>query len=207
MSNKLLRPRAFLTAVGACAALAAATAPSAGAALITTGSCDDAQLSEPFAAWGDGASYKLLTGGDFEGPLSGWTLNGSARVAGSEPYGVSGHVGAHSLSLPAGASALSPLTCVNASYPTARFFARSTSGATASLVVTVSYKDPLLGLVPIPAGAVVLSGSWQPTLPMLTASAIGGLLAGGTGQVALNFSALSGAWQIDDVYIDPYQRG
>jgi hypothetical protein len=42
---------------------------------------------------------------------------------------------------------------------------------------------------------------------MLTASAIGGLLAGGTGQVALNFSALSGAWQIDDVYIDPYQRG
>lgn len=48
-----------------------------------------------------------------------------------------------------------------------------------------------------------MSGTWQPTLPMLTASAIPGLLSGGTTQVALRFTSLTGRSQIDDVFVDP----
>src|SRR5437763_305866 len=97
------------------AACALAPAAGAGAAVLETGACDTAALSTPFTPWGDGASYKLAPGGDFEGSLDGWMLSGGAKtVAGSEPYAATGTPGARSLSLPAGASAVTPATCVNA---------------------------------------------------------------------------------------------
>jgi hypothetical protein len=73
----------------------------------------------------------------------------------------------------------------------------------ATVAVQVVYKTPLLGAVSIPVGVVALNGSWQPTLPMLTASAIEGALNGGTAEVALRFTSLIGSSQIDDVYVDP----
>jgi hypothetical protein len=42
---------------------------------------------------------------------------------------------------------------------------------------------------------------------MLTASAVPGALTGGTAQVALRFTALLGASQIDDVFVDPRMSG
>jgi hypothetical protein len=180
---------------------AVASAP-AQAALVQTSACNDAVLTQPFLQWGDANYYELVPGGDFEGSLAGWTLNGgAARVPGSEPYGVTGSVGSYSLGLPAGASAQSPFTCVDAAYPTFRFFARN-DGLLSTLVVQVVYKT-LLGTVALPLGAVALSGEWQPTLPMLTGSVVTGLLSGGTTEVALRFTALTGHSQIDDVFIDP----
>jgi hypothetical protein len=41
---------------------------------------------------------------------------------------------------------------------------------------------------------------------MLTGSVVGGLLSGGTAQVALRFTALTGRSEIDDIYIDPRMR-
>jgi hypothetical protein len=41
---------------------------------------------------------------------------------------------------------------------------------------------------------------------MLTGSVVGGLLSGGTAQVALRFTALLGTSNIDDVFIDPRMR-
>jgi hypothetical protein len=38
---------------------------------------------------------------------------------------------------------------------------------------------------------------------MLTGSIAGGLLAGGTTQLSLRFTALTGTSQIDDVFVDP----
>lgn len=185
-----------------CSLLAAAPAQ---AALLSTGACNQSALGEPFTQWGDSSRYELVPQGDFEGSLSQWTLNGSAhRVSGSEPYAATGALGNSSLALPAGASAQSPYTCVNASYPTFRFFARN-DGALSTVLVQVLYKTPL-GPVALPLGAVALSGTWQPTLPMLTGSIVGGLLSGGTAQVALRFTALTGESQIDDVYIDPRMR-
>jgi hypothetical protein len=193
---------ALLAAVSAISLLSAAPAQ---AALVSTGACNEAALSQPFAQWGDTNSYELVPQGDFEGSLSQWTLGGGAsRAPESEPYGVTGEVGHYSLALPAGATAQSPYTCVNASYPSFRFFARN-EGLLSTVVVQVVYKT-VLGPVALPLGAVALSGTWQPTLPMLTGSVVGGLLSGGTAQVALRFTALTGESRIDDIYIDPRMR-
>lgn len=184
-------------------ALGAVAASSAQASLISVGSCDDSTLSQPFRPWADTNSYKLAPGGDFEGSSARWTLGGSAGVvSGSEPAGVTGSVGFSSLALRAGGSAQSSSTCVNAAYPSFRFFARSdTPGSLMS--VSVVYQT-LLGQLSIPVGTVGLSTAWAPTLPMLTASAVPGLLSGGTAPVALRFNQLTGSAQIDDVFVDPH---
>jgi hypothetical protein len=198
---------ALFTAVLATAALALSltAAVPAQAALLSTGACNEAALSQPFAQWGDSNYYELVPQGDFEGSLSQWSLSGgAARAPESEPYGVTGEVGRYSLALPAGASVQSPYTCVNASYPSFRFFARN-GGLLSTVVVQVVYKTAL-GPLALPLGAVALSDSWQPTLPMLTGSVAGGLLSDGTAQVALRFTALTGESRIDDIYIDPRMR-
>lgn len=185
-------------------ALSALSAAPAGAALVSTGACNEAALTQPFARWGDSSTYELAPGGNFEGSLSGWTLGGGAtRVAGSEPFGATGAVGAYSLALPAGATAQSPYVCVNASYPTFRFFARG--GLLSTVVVQVVYKT-LLGPVGLPLGVALPGGAWQPTAPMLTGSLVGALLTGGTAQAALRFTALTGSSHIDDVFVDPRMR-
>jgi hypothetical protein len=179
----------------------AGTAP-AGAALINSGTCPATTLSQPFAPWGDSASYEAVPGGSFEGTLPGWSLAGGAtKTSGSEPYGATGSVGRSSLLLPAGASAQSPPVCVDAAKPTFRFFARNNS-LLASVAVQVVYPT-LLGPVALPLGAATLSPTWRPTLPMLTGSLVGALLNGGTTQVSLRFTALLGTSQIDDVFVDP----
>ena len=172
------------------------------AALISGGACDNSTLSQPFAHYGDSNEYKLVSGGNFEGSLSGWTLSGGARVInGGNPNGSSGH----SLYLPAGASVTTPFTCVNAAYPSFRLFARNDS-LLSTIVPQVVYKLPLLGNVALPIGAAALSPDWSPTLPLLTASVVTGLLNGGTAQVALKFTAALGPSEVDDIYVDPLMR-
>jgi hypothetical protein len=73
------------------------------------------------------------------------------------------------------------------------------------VLVQVVYATAL-GQVALPLGVVALSGEWEPTLPMLTGSLVGGLLSGGTAQVALRFTALGGSSDIDDVYVDPRMK-
>jgi hypothetical protein len=187
-------------------ALAVMPAAAAHASVLSVSACDGATLTQPFLKWGDTDPYKLVPGGDFETGAAGWTLTGGAQVvAGSEPYGVTGKVGKSSLYLPAGATAQSPYTCVDAAYPTLRFFDRN-GGLLSSVMVQVVYKLPLLGPVALPVGAALLNPTWGPSLPMLTASAVPGLLRGGYAQVALRFTALTGASQIDDVFIDPRMK-
>jgi hypothetical protein len=173
------------------------------AALITTDACDNATLSQPFAQFNDSNDYKLVPGGSFENGASGWTLShGASIVSGSEPFGATGSVGASSARLTAGSSVTSPFTCVDAAYPTFRFFARN-SGLLSTVVVSVVYK-PLLGIpVAVPVGTVLLSPNWSPSGQMLTVSVLTGLLHGGTIPMAIRFTALTGTSQIDDVFVDP----
>jgi hypothetical protein len=185
--------------------LSASFAGSAHAALISEGACNEAALSKPFLPWGDSSSYELIPGGDFEGSSPGWTLSAGARLAaGSEPYGATGSVGSESLALAGGASAQSPFTCMNASYPTFRFFARN-DGLASTVLVQVVYQT-MLGSISVPLGVVALSPVWQPTLPMLTGSVVAGALSGGTARVALRFTALTGTSHIDDVFVDPRMK-
>jgi hypothetical protein len=193
--------RRLLGTVSATCALGVAGAvlpvASAQANLLDLGACNSAALSHPFAPWADFSSYELAPGGDFESPV--WSLNGGAQiVSGSETYAATGSLGQSSLSLQAGASAQSPSTCVNAAYPTIRFFIAGSG----TVAVSVVYN----GLV-IPSGVAVATGGWQPTPVMVTGSAVTGLLSGGTSQVSLRVTALTGNPQVDDVFIDPWGRG
>jgi hypothetical protein len=171
------------------------------ASVVGFGKCDNSSLTQPFARWGDYGSYKLAPGADFEGALTGWLLQGGASVgAGSESFGVTGSEGSASLSLPAGATATSPQTCVNAAYPDFRLFARADRPG-ATIVVSVVY-----GATTLPVGLLTPTGEWEPTLPIATGSAIAAALDGGTTTVAVRFKAMGGTAQIDDVYVDPYGR-
>ena len=169
----------------------------ASADLINLGACNTSPLSQPFAPWSDSAWYELAPGGDFESP--GWTLDRGAQLAnGSEPYAATGTLGTSSLSLPAGSSAQSPVTCVDAAYPTVRFFIQGDGIVAASLVD---------GGLAIPAGVAIASGDWTPTPVMLTTAPLLGLLSGGTAQVSLRLTAIAGDPKVDDGFIDPWNRG
>jgi hypothetical protein len=206
MSHSRRRLSRFAAALAITAPIAGVVSiSSAQAALVQVSACDGAALSQPFAPWADTDSYKLAPGGDFESGLAGWSLSGgAAQLGGSEPFAAAGSSGSYSLSLPTGASAQSPYTCVNAAYPTFRFFART--GGAASILVQAVYPSTT-GTVAIPVGVVSLNGDWAPTLPMATGSALPAAMNGGTAQVALRFTALTGSSQIDDVFVDPVGRG
>ena len=166
--------------------------------LVNPNTCNLSALSHPFARWLDFADYELAPGGDLD-ESSTWTLTGGAkRVAGSESYAATGALGSSSLSLPTASSAQSPPTCVDAAYPSIRFFIAGKGS------VAVNVVDG--GLV-IPAGIAVAGGEWSPSPVMLTSSAVLGALSGGTAEVSLTFTALSGNPQIDDVFIDPWCHG
>src|SRR3954447_19460556 len=183
----------------------------ASAALIETSPFDGATLTQPFARFRDNAFYKLVPGGDFEGSLTGWTLRGgAAKGSGSESFGVTGSVGASSLTLPAGASATTPATCVNAGAPTYRFVSKSSGGLLGLLPlmkVDLVYHDNLLGLVALPLGTAVPSSNWSSLLALPNAALVAGLIDNGVSELSLRFTSVTGTWRVDDVFVDPAQRG
>jgi hypothetical protein len=191
--------RRFLIAAPAALALAGALllAPAAQADLVDLSACNSNALTQSFLRWGDPSYYELAPGGTFSD--SSWSLSGRAQiVSGGEPYAASGTLSSSSLSLPGGSSAQSPATCVNAAYPTIRFFVSGFGAVTVSVVYN--------GLA-IPTGVVLGTGSWAPSPVLITGSAIVGALNGGTAQVSLRLSSVLGTPRVSDVFIDPYHRG
>ena len=194
--SRLRGRRSAVSALVLAAALAL-PASAARAELLDQTACETPELRQPFVAWADPAWYQLSPRGDFEQP--GWALGGGAeRVPGSEPYAATGKVGNWSLRLPAGASARSPLTCVDARYPTVRFFIAGTG----SVAVSVVHGD-----IAIPAGIAVAGSGWAPSPVALTASPILATASGGSAQVSVQLTGVSGTPRVDDVFIDPWNRG
>jgi hypothetical protein len=196
-------------AIGAVAglALAASTAvlPVAGAQAASATSCPASTLSQPFVKWSDSNYYSLAPGGSFESGEAAWTLTGGAKVAsGSENFAVTGKLGSSSLSLPKGASAQSPFTCIEPNDRTLRLFAHS-EGSSSSVLVSVVYQT-IIGNIVIPVGTGAPSSSWAPTSAYHTGVLIGALLSEGSIHVAIRVSAVTGASRVDDVFIDPRMR-
>jgi hypothetical protein len=196
----------FLAA--ACSAAIATTPASAATGL----SCPD-PTSQPFAPWGDQTWYKLAPNGGFEAGATSWTLAGGAQVrSGSESFAVNG-AGAHSLALPAGSSATSGPMCVSLLSGQMRFFVRNTGSTAARLRVRVIYRGgtgALLGGLGSTLGltdvrTIAAGGAWQPS-PVV--SMLGGAVPLFTTSVQFRFEPVgaSGAWQIDDVYLDPLKH-
>jgi hypothetical protein len=172
-----------------------------------TVSCTDQVFEQPFLPWADVANYVLAPGGTFEAGEQTWTVSGAAAVSGNEPYYVHAAGEGRSLALPAKASATSGTMCATLLHPDLRFVARS-SGFFPLLAVEVLFQD-LSGQTRSVLFAVVPGTSiWLPSLPLpFAVNATAAVRPDGTTPIAFRFTALSGSWQIDDVYVDPYKSG
>lgn len=207
--NGLIR-RALLAAITAVAMTGAVAAPAnAGILTASVDDCGDETLTKPFAQFGDDADYKLVLNGSFESGTGGWTLaQGAKVVSGNEPWKVGGSEHARSLVLPAGSTAISPVSCVGLAEPTVRFFAKKTRApllGVSTLAVSVYVKTSLGLTVPVPVGVVLGHGQWKPTSPMLIVANLLPLLPGDRTPVAFQFTPVLGDWQIDDLYVDPWR--
>ena len=203
-----MRMRKLLGFALTAGALLLAVPGAAGAGLLATGSapyCGDPRT--PFARWGDHANYILLPGGSFEAGTPGWQLASGAKVvAGNEPFRVEEQNDNRSLLLPGASSATSPLVCFDFGDWHMRFFARNSGSTSAPLEVDVLVPS-LLGVVSVlDGGTVRADGTWDPSPRVSTLLTNAGGLLGATRAVAFRFKAAPGAaFQIDDVYLDPFK--
>jgi hypothetical protein len=193
-------------AVAAAATAAAAPAAHAGVLVSSANGCPAPQLGQPFAPWLDGSSYTPAPDGDAE-QVGAWSFDGASLQPGNEPWDVSGNGGGSHVEIPAGGSATTGTQCVGIEYPTLRFFARSQgAGPLSSLRVYVQTETTLGLVVSVPIGAVLPSGDWTPTAPMLVVANLLPLLPGDLTPVRFRFVPQGGGtWSVDDVYVDPYR--
>src|SRR5688500_9529282 len=105
--------------------------------------CPDQPLSRPFTPWLDYAQYHPAPDGSFAGGAAGWTLTNGASVSGG------------ALSIPAGASAVTPPICITPVHPTLRFFTKGT-GVLATSVIWNGLELPI-------STAAGLGNSWNPS--------------------------------------------
>ena len=144
--------------------------------------CTDQPLSKRFAPWLDFAWYHPAP--------EGWTLEGASVAAGGHPWGG----GSESLSIPAGASAVSGPVCITLAHPTLRFFIRGTGVMAVSIIAEPG--------VELPVGVALGSAAWAPSPIVLN---VLNLL--GEQDVRFRFTSVLGSHRIDDVWIDPYSKG
>jgi hypothetical protein len=138
-TRRLLLAGGSAAAMLACAAPAMVGSTSVASTLFAgqtpVNECVAGPMSRPFLAFGDLRSYAPAPNGDFsDASGGGWQFAGGAAIAAA-----GGRSGAANgvLNLPAGATALSPLMCVDLDYPTARTWL---AGA-GSLNIQVVYPD------------------------------------------------------------------
>jgi hypothetical protein len=200
----------LLVLTAALAALSATTTPATAALGIA---CPDA-TSKVFAPWNDFANYAYAPNGGFESGSGGWTLSGGARiVAGNSTFYVHGAGERYSLSLPRGSSATSPPMCISLFSSKMRFFAANKGLASSKLKVQVIYGGGVGGVLSLVTktlglsdfGYVTAGSAWQPSSPI---GMLSGTLPLLTQSVQFRFVPdSSGAWLVDDVYLDPLMHG
>ncbi len=201
MNKVVLRFVSISAVLAAAAALAVPVASAGGLLGGLLPSCG--AVSQPFLQWQDSSGYCAFPNLGFEQGADGWTLTGDASVvADNEPWNVSGP-GTHALELGPGAAALSSPLPISLLDPWMRFFAKDAS-ANGSLYVEVIFQGPLgnlTGLLNFGSLSGASFQSWQPTQRILSALALP--LGTTSARVLFVSGASSGAWRIDDVYLDP----
>jgi hypothetical protein len=171
--------------------------------------CSYTGAEQVFKPWGDSNSYVLAPNGGFEAGGTGWTLSGGAKtVEGNESFYLNDASDSHSLTLPAGSSAVSSPICMALDTPIFRLLARNTGSTSSGLRVEAIY--PLLGLIRTKTISTVYAGpNWAPSQQMstvLTLSTIVGTLIPSAVQIRIAPVGSGGNWQVDDLYVDPFAR-
>jgi hypothetical protein len=140
--------------------------------------------------------------GSFEADPAGegWSLTGDAAITSRSSSNLS------ALKLPPSSSATSSEICIGLEYPTLRFFARTDTPSDSRLAVHVLFRSPdgtprQLRIAELSAGA-----TWEPTRIVYILANLLALHPDWDGKVAFRFTATSGTLEIDDIYVDPYER-
>lgn len=173
--------------------------------------CSYTGAKQVFKPWGDQHEYVLAPNGGFESGASGWSLSGGAGlVAENEAFHLNAAGDGASLSLPAGSSAVSPPLCMSIDTPLFRLLARNSGNPSSTLRVEAIYNVLGLGLLHTTVGNSVSAGaSWVPTQGMSTVlglSTVVGTLVPTYIQVRITPVGPGGAWQVDDLFVDPFSR-
>jgi hypothetical protein len=204
------RTRRLAAPVALAIALFVLGAGSAHASLLVAdgANCSDYTYSQVFLPWADPAYYTAVPGGDFEKADKQWQLIGASRVTDdNESFGVAGANDHSSLSIPNGATAISPAMCVGLGEPTVRMFFKQNAGVPlARLRVDVLFDDVTGTTQAQSIGWVGVISDWSPSQQMTILANLLPLLDVGT-PVAFRFTALGGSFQIDDLYVDPWNKG
>ena len=168
--------------------------------------CPAAELSNPFAPWGDNADYQMAPGGNVEGGATTWSLSGGAEVVeGNETFYV-GDAGHLSIRLPGSSSATTSRMCIGVESPSYRLFVKRSGGSSSSrLVAEVVYDDADGNKVVVPSGTISGTDAWAPSPSLPTVVNVLAAAQDNAIDVSLRFTAVGGGvWSIDDVYVDPY---
>jgi hypothetical protein len=196
----------FAAAVAAMALLAPAGTANAGILSQSAGTCPSYPMSQVFSRWLDPMKYTLAPGGSFESS-AGLTFTGGATiVAGNESSYVRSKLDKSSVLIPRGGTVTTGPICVGVDKPTVRFFARRPSFALLPLMTvegvftTRSGATASLPLVGVP----LAGGGWSLQLPFVSLGSV--LELGDTTMMRFRLRAVSGDWQVDDLYVDPMRR-
>lgn len=185
-------------------ALAAATVAACALALpLPSAVADTCNETQSFAAYGDANTYMLTDNGSFES-VGGWGFTGGAQIVdGSDTLSISlprlkATKDKHSLLLPPGATATTGVTCMKHVQPPLRFAVMNTGDPMAWLQVSALTGDPLAPTL-TPIATVTAGSSWD------VSPALGFTVPNGA--LGFQFTALGegGAFQIDDVLVDPFK--
>jgi hypothetical protein len=191
--------RFALAALAVFAALVGSSAASAGPLLGLNNNCG--ATTKPFAQFGDQRLYTFGTNGGLESRSTGWSLSGSKIVSGNETYYVHSRSDANSLSLPSGSSALTPPLCMGTTSTVLRYFVSgNNSGSLRVQVVLHGLLGNVLGIVDV--ASIKAGTAWQPSPPLLNLDSLLGLI--GVSSIQLKYTAVGGAFRVDDVYVDPW---
>ena len=161
--------------------------------------------AQVFAPWKDFNKYYLAPNGGLEGGSNGWSLNGASVVWGNEPFYASG---THSLSLPSGSTATSPVTCIGPQQLSIRMFGSDRGGTDGGLHVRVLWYGLLNRLLGSTDYNTFASGNgWGPTSSVDSGGGFNLLLPIlGSTSARVQLTPIGGGsnWRIDDLYVDPW---
>lgn len=182
------------------------------ASAASTKTCTAPLIENPFGRFGDSRNYVLAPDGSFEDAvLEGWQLSGAKRVTEADAVKIGANDGRGMLAMPARSTAISPTMCVDLDYPTFRLLAKAvrlpdSSAFKIEIVYPDSAKPVWEELTKFDGRQFVYAGSgWLLTSDLDMKPELGGTTAG-VRRVAFRFTALSGNWRIDDLYVDPTRR-
>jgi len=205
--GKGLRRAAALTVLACFAGPAAAQA-----------ACPTPPTVKAFQAFGDSSDYFLAPNGGFESGATAWTLSNASVGSGNESHYLHGKSDSRSLRVAPGGKAVTAAICLDTTRTGYRFFARQPgNGAGPDLNVSVRFvgKDGISREQQIDTLTEGNYRSWTPSrfwAPSIAAQMFQaiGLTVDDTASVRLVFAAENAAgpaWQLDDLYIDPYRTG